>query len=350
MKPCTVSRSVLGLSLGMSLSLTLTFIAAAGADALASSPSQTGTLTHTEGAVKLFTQPSKSFEGASPRVLFEGNYYTVREAKVGDQVEKGNVLRTAPSAKAKLIFENGDQFMVGPGTAYRVDWNEAQNTAPKVNLMHGRIRGVVSKQGPRSGLTIRTRSATMGVRGTDFTVADHGPVFGTEVAVLRGKVEVKPQAAQAKAVEAKAGSTVEVTPAKAVAETRGIAVSAVKAADVIEVRKTSKTELVEIHQATTVEKEIQRSVAVSENTRKKVQALEKKAVQTTLADIKASDPALYAKLQTEKAPTTELLNASAVETVFEKAPARPTRRAKKPSRKALEEIESDAYDRFFNVE
>jgi hypothetical protein len=131
---------------------------------------QAGTLAELQGEVKLLTHPGKTVQGPAPHVLFEGNYYSVQDAKAGMKVARGNVLRTAIGGKVKVLFENGDQFYVGSGTAYKVNWTEGGQGGkkPEINLMYGKIRGVVEKGGPRSGLRIRTSSATMGVRGTDF--------------------------------------------------------------------------------------------------------------------------------------------------------------------------------------
>src|SRR4051794_14863358 len=76
---------------------------------------QVGTLTQTEGSVQLFSHPSKDgVAGPPPHAKFEGTYYSVKDAQTGDRLEQGNILRTQPGGRARVIFDNGDQFHVAP--------------------------------------------------------------------------------------------------------------------------------------------------------------------------------------------------------------------------------------------
>src|SRR5690348_2130250 len=83
------------------------------------------TLTQLQGIGRIFSHPSKiPTEGENgSRVLFEGEYYHVKEAHVGDQIDNGEIFRTAPNAKARVVYPNGDQLNLGPGSAYRVFWH-----------------------------------------------------------------------------------------------------------------------------------------------------------------------------------------------------------------------------------
>jgi hypothetical protein len=332
---------------------------------LAFASEQVGTLTQVDGAVKLFTHPGKSVQGPAPHALFENEYYSVRDAKMGDRVEKGNILRTAPGAKARVVYDNGDQFNVGSGTAYRIFWDkDASVTKTNVNLMYGKLRGIVEKGGPRGRLTVRTRSATMGVRGTDFFIAEGGEDGGTEVSILRGKVEVKAETKEAKPVEVKAGysaeipapppvvKTPETKPAETKAEEKKVAEhpkEAPKPAPVVELRQTTKEDLVAIQKSSAIKIEPKKEIAAVEKTEvtEKVKKLEEKAVQTTLKDIKQADPQLYAKLQTAPIKSTEELNAQAVHTLMQTAPKAPEKR--KPYKSELEDLESGAYEKYFKV-
>ncbi|MCM0605856.1 MAG: hypothetical protein KA715_07165 [Xanthomonadaceae bacterium] len=76
------------------------------------------------GDVNVFSFPSKIPEGSSPRAHNEGEYYSVHDAKIGEKVGKGNIVRANPGAKAKVVYDNGDQFKVGGGIAYRITWDE----------------------------------------------------------------------------------------------------------------------------------------------------------------------------------------------------------------------------------
>lgn len=318
------------------LSYILPLTAAVTTQSLANTANM-ATVTAIDGDVKVFSYPSKTAEGPAPRALFEGEYYSVHNARIGEKIGKGNIVRANPGAKAKVVYDNGDQFNVGGGTAYRITWNEEGKT--DLNLMYGKVRGVVSKDGPRSGkLYIRTKSATMGVRGTDFFIADDGK-NGTEVSVLRGKVEVTKNAP---IKELKAG---EVAPEpKKVEVTQGQTVTVEKKVDV---KKTTQEELKAIVTTTTTktlsESELKKSVGSEELA--KVTELEKKAVDSTLQDIKTYDPTLYTELKGRNLASVAEVNTKVAEKLTAEAPSAPKKR--KPFRVELENLGSDVYKKYF---
>jgi len=337
------------------LSLTLVTVAVNNSQALAEeTTSQIGTLTQVEGTVKLFTHPSKALQkndSPSPQVLFEGEYFRAQDAKVGDKVDLGNIVRTAPTAKARVIFDNGDQFNVGAGTAYRVSWSpEHPNAGTNISLMYGKFRGVIEKGGPRSKLKIRTRTATMGVRGTDFFIADEGDK-GTEVSIIRGSVEVKPEAPQAKPVEVKAGYSVDVAPPAPVPAKSTTAENTPPPAvqPAIELRKTTQEDLTAIQKSSKIQPK-KDEVAPPPEVQAKLAVLEKKAVETTLGDIKKHDPKLYAQLQAQPQLTsTDDINAHAVAEIAKTAPKAPEKH--KPYKSEMDDLENNAYEQYFkNVE
>lgn len=324
----------------------------------AAASQQVGTITQMEGEVKIFSHPGKKIQGPAPHALFEGEYYSVQDAKIGARLENGNILRTAPGSKARIVFENGDQYNVSSGTAYRVFWSkDAAKTDTKVQLMYGKLRGVVEKGGPRGRLKVRTRSATMGVRGTDFFIADGGPEGGTEVTILRGEVEVKPEAPKAKPIEVKAGFSAEIPP-PAVTEKEAGKETAIKEAaqparvsPSVEIRKSTQEDLLAIQKSSEVKpmsKDGDRQVAeVPTEIKEKIQKLESKAVETTLKDIKAYDPKLYAQIQAQAVQSTDQLNQRAVEVLLKDAPKAPSKR--KPFRSELEDLENGAYEKYFKI-
>lgn len=305
------------------------------ATALAASPEQVGTLAQAQGGVQLFTNPSKALPAevkpGEVRARFEGEHYVVREARPGDRLENGNILRTAPGAKAWVIFANGDQYHVGPGTAYRVNW-ERKDRGTEVQLMYGKLRGVVAKKGPRSKLFIRTRSATMGVRGTDFFVAEDSQ-GGTEVSVIRGSVEVKPATASAKPTLVGEGDSVSVQ------------VPAFQAESIIVLRRTTQEDLRAILKTSEIAPDA-KAAPVAPEVAREIAALEKKAAENTLQDIQAHDPELFAKIS-QAGPVADpaRINQQSVEKLLRTAPPAPARR--KPYKTELEDLEREAYEKYF---
>ena len=176
---------------------------------------QVGTVTSVQGQVDLLSHPGKSMEGAtSARTPCTRACTTPWPGRPRGRPggEKGNILRTQPGAKARVIYDNGDQFHVAPGTALSIKWDHDSGTAKaEMSLSYGGVRGVIAKGGPHSKFTIRTRTAVMGVRGTDFFIGVDRVTGATETATLRGSVAVASAATpDAVPVEVKAGEAASV--------------------------------------------------------------------------------------------------------------------------------------------
>lgn len=315
---------------------------------------QVGTITQVDGDVKLFTHPSKKLQAnvasktGGSHALYEGEYYVVENAKIGARVEQGNIVRTAPGAKGRVVFENGDQLNVGPASAMRVFWDkDAKNTQTRLDLAYGKVRGIVEKGGPRSKLQIRTKTATMGVRGTDFFIADGGKDGGTEVSIMRGSVQVQPKAAGAKPVEVKQGMSADIPPAPApvAASKSGEKVVAAPMQPAIELRQTTQEELVGIQKSSVIEK---KAGAPVQESPPEVAKLEQAAVTTTMKDIKVYDPKLYEKIQAQKLTTTDDINGQVVATLIKEAPKAPEQR--KPYKSEVDNLEQGAYEKYFKIQ
>jgi hypothetical protein len=278
--------------------------------------SQVATVSQVEGRAQIFTRPSKALQAKTEEsegviALFEGEYYRVKDLKISDRVENGNVLRTLPGGKVKVIYDNGDQIYVGPGTSYRISWKNEGKSAPEIRLAYGKIRGVISKEGPRKKVIIRTRTAVMGVRGTDFFIADEG-LGETSVSVLRGAVEVAPERGKVMVVET--GMTAEI---------------AQKAVE-IPLRKISREDLGEIRVASALPVRKEAEQAVLKN-------LEQKALEVTLKDIKTYQPELLKDLPQTVSGEVVFpdLNAKVVDLAAVAAPSIP-----KKKRPGIEELKS----------
>ena len=298
--------------------------------------------------VKIFSHPGKSVQGPPPHALFEGEYYSVQDAKPGDKLDNGNIIRTAPGSAAKVVYDNGDQFQVGSGTAYRVSLPKAKG-APQINLLYGKLRAVVEKGGPRTGMKIKTRSATMGVRGTDFFIADGGSK-GTEIAVLRGEVEVKPEGSKAQAAKIPAGYTADIAAPPPVEEKKemkkGEVAKKVEPAPVqaVEVRKVTQEDLAgikKVAEAAKAESTIKAAVKEEEQLKK----LEAKAGEATMRDIQKTDPKLYEEVKRQGIASADALNEKVIQKVAVTAPSAPEKR--KPYMSELEDLENGAYDHYF---
>ncbi|MEN9723129.1 MAG: FecR protein [Pseudomonadota bacterium] len=171
-------------------------------------------LTFTEGVVEMFSEPRQKThesipEGAS-RAKYEGLHYIAQNVTMGSALTLGAWLRTRPGGRARVIFENGDQLQVGPASFLRIapvsassapstsaspskdstlpSSSQASSPSSELELRHGMVRAIISKTGPRSRFRVRTASAVMGVRGTDFVVETRA---FTTLTLIRGAVELR---------------------------------------------------------------------------------------------------------------------------------------------------------------
>ncbi len=324
---------------------------------------QVGVVTSAEGVVKLFSHPSPTLtkpsdvkfdspQAALPHALFEGQYYLVSDVKVGDRVGKGNILRTSPGAKARVIYDNGDQIMVGSSTAYRVSWDtDTAQAHTEIQLAYGKLRGIIEKGGPRTRLKIKTKSAVMGVRGTDFFIAQGGGDDSTEVTIMRGSVEVTPlvqKSESVKTVEVKAGYSAEVKPSL---ESQSILASVtgskseMKVSPAIELRRTTQNEFVGIQKSSQLSGKMSQKTA-NEEIQKNILLLEQKASVTAMKDIQLHDSRLYSFLNSkvDKKMKLEDVNQVSLSHLQEQAPKGDQH---KPYKSEIEDIDDGAYTKYF---
>jgi hypothetical protein len=316
--------------------------------------SYVGTITRTSGEVKILTKARSKPKGKGPWVKFDGRYYKVKKARVGYKLKNENVVQSYSNGKAMVIFPNGDQINVGPGTSYEMAWNQKEKkTNTVLKMLYGNVRGVVSPKGPRKNMRIITKTAVAGVRGTDFSISAVGSE--TEVSVLRGKVEVKPIAKKAKPIAIESGFTAKVKVEEPKVETpkAGQATSK-KTEKVVEakpetiLKKITKEKLVEIQNISTVKtKPLETtSLAEAESITKELKKLEAAAKETVLEDIKTYNPEEFKKLEAKKEniDVTEI-NTTVVSKLFKEAPSEPEKA--KFSEDDFEDLDDDIYNKYF---
>lgn len=309
-----------------------------------------GIIVKKKGDVELLTSPSKKFIQNKGIVLYEGLYYTQKKVRPGSKLRNGDILKTGKEAKARVVYKNGDQFNIGEGTALKISWKKTQLKAkskPTINLINGAIRGIISKKGPRSGLKIRSRSAVMGVRGTDFHFAQRGTSGQTSVSVLRGKVEVAKKEAPKKPVQLAQGFSAQLNQKSLPPRNKKVSKGkkSPKVMSRLEVVKTTKKDLVDIQKDSKILNADR--VKVSKDVAKELKNLEKSAIQTTLEDIKEYQPKIYQKLKDKKITQVDTVNTVVVSQALEKAPT-------KSSKKGLDQmgvdLNEDTYKKYFKID
>ena len=97
-------------------------------------------------------------------------------AKVGTAVQTSDVVLTGADGSAGITFTDNSLVSIGPNTVFAIEKYSFDSTTHsgqfEGNLRQGRlaaVSGKMVKQSPES-MKIRTPSAIMGVRGTEFVV------------------------------------------------------------------------------------------------------------------------------------------------------------------------------------
>jgi len=111
----------------------------------------------------------------------------VRDLKAGSFVYEKDVINTDSQTSVKLLMDDKTIVDLGPTTLFRVDEFKLKHGADRsvgLSMDYGKARTLVNqKVDPKRGVfKVKTRSATMGVRGTEFIVSSDlaGIRMGTE--------------------------------------------------------------------------------------------------------------------------------------------------------------------------
>lgn len=143
-------------------------------------------------------------------------------AKTGDgkalaekqKVTPGTTVVTSARSFVRLLFPDNTQLNVGPDTTMKIETTKA-GEASLVDLVGGQIRAKVVKD-PMAGqngspvkdkMVIKTKTAAMGVRGTDFNVSFNSKNFTTALITFEGNVAMAKIGAGANPYSALQGSS-----------------------------------------------------------------------------------------------------------------------------------------------
>lgn len=118
---------------------------------------------------------------------------TVIDVKADQSIPEGAVVQTAEKSFVKLLFIDKSQMNLGPNSQMII------NAFPKkeagiITLVKGQIRSQVTKDymemddKSKSKLYIKTKTAAMGIRGTDFQVNYNPENQNTSLITFEGKV------------------------------------------------------------------------------------------------------------------------------------------------------------------
>lgn len=120
-------------------------------------------------------------------------------AEVGAPVHADDLLRTGKPGHMRVVFDDDTVLTLGDESELTIadhvfapDQGEARSL---VDLLSGTVNAVVSEyyRNPNAAYEVKTKTATAGVRGTEFVVSYEPGEKITEVFVVDGRVEVTSQ-------------------------------------------------------------------------------------------------------------------------------------------------------------
>lgn len=147
--------------------------------------------------------PLTTFAAGAARVDFAVGAVNVqtaagvqRPAAKGTELQSGETLVTGSGGRAQLRFSDGGMVSLQPGSEYRIDdyrFSGSQDGAEKgfFSLLKGGLRTITGLIGRdnKAAYRVNTSVATIGIRGTEFTIAYTG-ANSIAVSTGEGAIEV----------------------------------------------------------------------------------------------------------------------------------------------------------------
>ena len=186
--------------------------------------------------------------------------------RAGDNVYVGDVINTSSEGNVKILMRDKSIVDLGSSSLFKVDeyvHNHGNDRKAKLDLMFGKVRVAVTKKIEGEGkFLVKTKGATMGVRGTEFSITESIPASlsrhddspeakqekeapkkaETVVTVFQGKVDVasapKPKI-EGQAVSAPAPAVVSLTAGTQLTTGASIPAAAVQPVKLTEVQMTA---------------------------------------------------------------------------------------------------------------
>jgi hypothetical protein len=276
-----------------------------------------GRIVKIENEATIYVPSNEQASKKDKLIKYLDKVYKIVPAEKGMKLENGFVVSTGPLAKLKIIFNNGDHIFVSPNTQYFIAWKREQlkeNDPSTLTILRGAVRGLIEKDGPRSGMEVVTKNTTMGIRGTDFHVAHYNSGL-TQISVLRGAIEMKNVGQKQEIVKIEAGQTF-------MKKEENTSLSPLTKGELKIIATDSKIKASEVKEAELLD-------------------LEAKATKATLADIKEYQPQLYDELKKSKTMNSDTLAVSTVMKLEEAAPEK----KKKPDWAELLD-DQDPYEKY----
>lgn len=124
--------------------------------------------------------------------------------KEGDMLKKDSSILVNGRGFTKVKFINDSTVTLGPNSKMIVEMDEKKETS-LVNLVSGKLRAAVKKDKKNDKkFLVKTNSAVMGVRGTDFQVSYDPKAHRASLLTYEGRVDIKkPKVAEIQTINSK---------------------------------------------------------------------------------------------------------------------------------------------------
>jgi ferric-dicitrate binding protein FerR (iron transport regulator) len=135
--------------------------------------------------VMVFSATQTSFAASVGTVIFvSGDAWLLygankNQLKKGQKVDQNQAILTGSNGRVRLLMQDKSKLFISPRSRIKLDRYVVKGTAlivGKINMFWGKVRFFVNKLRKRNALfSVSTRTAVLGVRGTEFEVGVEKP-------------------------------------------------------------------------------------------------------------------------------------------------------------------------------
>lgn len=147
----------------------------------------------------LIAAPSFAYDGKitflhGKVTVLKAHHLKAEEAKIQDELSYDSSIVTYEKSIAKITMNDGSVLTVGPNSMLHVQQfiNKETEKPGIVSLLRGQLGAVINEQtkikGYKSKIILKTRTAAMGVRGTEFSLTFNEQSQGTTLVTYQGTV------------------------------------------------------------------------------------------------------------------------------------------------------------------
>lgn len=150
--------------------------------------------------ILIFTVQTLLLSGVGKIVAIKGEVFIERgsdevSCKIGTSVENGDQIITQKQSKAQIIFVDGTVITVGQKSSFSIEdylyRRGSKSSSSKFRLHSGILKSITGRIGKLAPerFRMRTKTSTIGVRGTQFIVATENDI--DQIACLQGAITVE---------------------------------------------------------------------------------------------------------------------------------------------------------------